>query len=62
MTLASAILGIISAILPIVLNALSKKQKVAPKSYVKEIYTAETERDVETAWAKHDADLERLLS
>jgi hypothetical protein len=61
MTIASAILGIVSAILPILLEALSKRTKPkTPQSHVTELLDAKSEIDVEIAWTKHDDRLKRL--
>lgn len=63
MTTLSSLLGIISVLLPIVLDALSRKgAPIGAPSRIKELKKAETAHDVQVAWAKHDADLERLLS
>ena len=63
MTTFSLILGFIASILPKLLDILSApKKKAIPKtSYIKEVSNAQTEQEIEIAWAKHDADLERLL-
>jgi|13_taG_2_1085334.scaffolds.fasta_scaffold00357_6 hypothetical protein len=63
MTALSLILGFIASVLPKILDLLSqpRKEDIPKTSYIKEINRAQNEQDIEIAWAKHDADLERLL-
>lgn len=63
MTIISAILSIVATIMPFLIESIRKKSTIRnkPISRIQKLKGFQDEKDIEIAWAEHDAAIQRLL-